>query len=306
MNKNSKIYVAGASGMVGSAIVKKLLNDGFTNVITERIELTIQAEVNLFFEKEKPEYVFLVAGKVGGVKANNTKRAEFIYDNLTIASNVINASYKNKVTKLLYAASSCIYPKSCQQPIREEYLLTGLLEETNEPYAIAKIAGIKLCQSYNYQYGCNFISVMPTNSYGNGDKYDLEDSHVLPALLRKIITAKENNLPTVEVWGTGNAKREFIYVDDMADAMVFLMLTYNSPEIINIGTGEEITIKGLAELIKYVTKYEGDFVYSGKLDGTERKLLDSLKLYNLGWRSKISLDEGIRKTIKTLNKIKWV
>ena len=306
MNKDASIFVTGATGMVGSAIVRRLQKDGYQNILTDRIDLRNQSAVNQYFEKKNPGYVFLVAGKVGGIKANNLYKAEFIYDNLMIAANVIDAARKYNSIKLLYAASSCIFPKESPQPIREEYLLSGKLEPTNKPYAVSKIAGIELCQSYNAQYGCNFISVMPTNSYGEGDKYDLHDSHVIPALLRKVLTAKENNHPTVEIWGSGLAKREFLYVDDMADAMVFLMNNYNSPEIINIGTGEEYTIKQLAELIKYIVKYDGDFVYTGELDGTPRKLLDSLKLYNMGWRPKTSLDEGLRKTISSIDKSKWV
>lgn len=305
MNKNSKIWVAGATGLIGSALVRQLKKEGYVNVLTDRVELINQKEVNEFFENFRPEYVFLVAGKVGGIKANNEQKAEFIYNNLMIASNVIDAAYRNNVAKLLYTGSSCIFPKECSQPMMERSIMTGKLEKTNEPYAIAKIAGIKLCQSYNFQYGCNFISVMPTNSYGIGDNYDLDNSHVLPALIRKILTAKENNLPEVEIWGTGNAMREFIYNEDMADAMIFLMNNYDSPDIVNIGTGEEITIRSLAELIKYITKYEGSFVFNGQLDGTLRKVLDTTKLFRLGWSSKISLDEGIRKTIDNIDKSKW-
>lgn len=304
-NKNSKIFIAGASGMVGQALLRKLKADNYTNIITERINLTDQHKVKEFFGINKPEYVFLVAGKVGGIKANNTQRAEFIYDNLMIASNVIDAAYKHGVTKLLFTGSSCIFPRNASQPIREDCLLTGELEPTNEPYAIAKIAGIKLCESYNAQYGCNFISAMPTNSYGPHDKYDLNNSHVLPSLLRKIITAKEKGENTVEIWGTGKAKREFLFVDDMADALFFLMKNYNSPNIINIGTGEEITISQLCDLIKYIVGYSGNFAFNGDLDGMPRKLLDSLKLYKLGWKPKTSLEQGIRKTIDSIDKESW-
>lgn len=305
MNKDSKVYISGATGMVGSALVRKLQSEGYTNVLTNRVDLTNQSMVNTFFEIHQPEYVFHAAGRVGGIKANNTRKAEFIYDNVMMAANVIEAAHKSNVTKLLYAASSCVYPKNAVQPMKEDCLLTGELEKTNEPYAVAKIAGIKLCQSYHNQYGCNFISCMPTNSYGEGDNYDLENSHVVPALIRKIITAKENNEPSVEIWGTGNARREFLFVDDMADAMIFLMQNYNSPEIINIGTGEEFTIRQLANNIAYIVKYEGVFKFNGELDGTIRKLLDSEKIKKLGWSAKIELDEGLRRTINNLKKDQW-
>lgn len=305
MKKDSSIFVTGASGMVGSAVVRKLIELGYCNVITNRIDLVNQNEVDDFFDKVKPEYVFHCAGKVGGIKANNTHRAHFIYDNVMMAANVITAAHNAGVKKLLYTGSSCIYPKNCPQPIMEEYLLTGELEHTNEPYAVAKIAGIKICQAFNAQYGDNFISVMPTNAYGVGDNYDLSNCHVLPALLRKVIAAKKHNLPTVEVWGTGKALREFMYVDDMADAMVFLMLNYDSPEIINIGTGDEFTILRLVEMIKYFVKYEGGFVFNGELDGTPRKLLNSQKLYNLGWKPKVAIDTGILRTIQSLDTASW-
>lgn len=300
MELTDTIFVAGASGMVGSAIVRKLVLNGYSNLLTDRIDLRNQGSVNQYFDQYNPKYIFLVAGKVGGIKANNEKKAEFIYDNVMIASNVIEAAHKNGVTKLLYSASSCVFPKNCPQPMKEDYLLSGELEKTNEPYAVAKIAGIKLCQSYNHQYGSNFISCMPTNSYGEGDNYDLYNSHVVPALIRKIITAKNNGEKNVEIWGTGNARREFLYVDDMAEAMLFLMKNYDLPEIINIGTGEEFTIRQLANNIAYIVKYQGDFLFNGQLDGTFRKLLCSEKINKLGWKAKIELDEGLRKTISTL------
>lgn len=306
MQQNSKIYIAGASGMVGSAVVKKLLQLGYTNLLTERVELTDQHSVNTWFYNNKPEYVFLVAGKVGGIKANNTQKADFLYKNLMIAANVIHSSYLNGVKKLLYTGSSCIYPKNASQPISETQLLKGELEPTNDAYAIAKISGIKLCQSYNQQYGCNYISVMPTNSYGWKDNYDLENSHVVPALIRKIMVAKHLNSPSVEIWGTGNAKREFLFVDDLADALVFLMKNYDSHDIINIGSGEEYSISQLAELIKYFVKYDGELVYNGQLDGMNRKYLDSLKIYNLGWTPKVSLSDGLYKTINGLNVQDWL
>lgn len=306
MEKHSKIYVAGASGMVGSAVVRELEKQGYTNILTDRIDLTVQNEVNEYFFVHKPEYVFLVAGKVGGIKANNTQKGDFIYKNIMIAANVIHAAYQwGEVKKLLYTGSSCIYPKNSKQPISEDQLLTGELEPTNDAYAIAKIAGIKLCQSYHEQYGCNFISAMPTNCYGEGDNYDLENSHVVPALIRKIITAKKNNLPSVEVWGTGKAQREFLYVDDLANALVFLMNSYNDSEIINIGSGEEYTIRQLAELIKYFVKYEGELIFNGALDGMQKKYLDSLKLHKLGWKAKTSLSTGLYKTINNIDTLKW-
>jgi len=305
MNKNDTIYIAGASGLVGSALVRRLTHHGYNHIITDRVDLTKQNLVSSFFLVHEPKYVFVVAGTVGGIKANNTRKAEFIYNNLMIACNVINAAHRNRVTKLIYTGSSCIYPKDCPQPMKEEYLLSGELEKTNEPYAISKIAGIKLCQSYNFQYGSAFIPAMPTNSYGINDNYDLENSHVLPALIRKIITAKQNNSPAVEIWGTGNAKREFIYSEDMADAMIFLMNNYDSSEIINIGTGEEVTIRELAEIIKNVVGYEGEFIYTGDLEGTPRKLVDCSKINEMGWIPKISLFEGIKRTIFNLDKTKW-
>lgn len=303
MHKDSKIFVAGHRGMVGSAIVANLTEKGFTNIITKtssELDLTNQAAVAIFFETEKPEYVFLAAAKVGGIVANNTYRAQFIYENMMIQNNVIHHSYLNNVKKLMFLGSSCIYPKLAPQPLKEEYLLTGLLEETNEPYAIAKIAGIKMCDAYRDQYGCNFISVMPTNLYGFNDNYDLQNSHVLPALLRKFHEAKLNNEEKVEVWGTGTPLREFLHATDMADACVFLMENYNEPGFVNIGSGKEITIKDLAILVKNIVGYSGEIYFNTeKPDGTPRKLMDVSKLKNLGWEYKISLKEGIENVYKT-------
>jgi len=311
MQKESKIYIAGHRGLVGSAIVKNLTKKGYTNIITrthQELDLTNQQAVADFFEQERPEYVFLAAAKVGGIVANNTYRAEFIYENLQIQNNVIHQSYLNGVKKLLFLGSTCIYPKNCPQPMKEEYLLTGELEYTNEPYAIAKISGIKMCESYNLQYGTNFISVMPTNLYGENDNFDLETSHVLPALLRKIHEAKINNTPKVEIWGSGKPRREFLYSDDMADACVFLMEsrdfknTYdeNQKEIrnthINIGTGEDISIKELAIMIKEIVCYQGELYFNtDKLDGTMIKLTDPSKLHELGWKHKVDLLDGIQR-----------
>ncbi|KAB1154768.1 GDP-L-fucose synthase family protein [Flavobacterium luteum] len=299
MQITSKIYVAGHRGMVGSAIVKDLTNRGFTNIITRtstELNLINQQDVADFFEKEKPEYVFLAAAKVGGIVANNTLRADFIYENILIQSNVIHQSYKNGVKKLLFLGSTCIYPKLAPQPLKEEYLLTGLLEETNEPYAIAKIAGIKMCDAYRDQYNSNFISVMPTNLYGFNDNYDLQNSHVLPALLRKFHEAKQNNESEVVVWGTGTPLREFLHASDMANACVYLMQNYNEKGFVNIGTGKEISIKDLAILVKHIVGYEGQIVFdTSKPDGTPRKLTDTTKLNGLGWRHTIELPEGIRR-----------
>lgn len=298
MDKSSKIYVAGHRGMVGSAIVRKLNDEGFLNIIvrtSNELDLRNQKAVNNFFEKEKPDYVFLAAAKVGGIYANNTYRAEFLYDNLMIQSNVIHASYKYEVKKLLFLGSSCIYPKLAPQPLKEEYLLTGPLESTNEPYAIAKIAGIKMCDAYRSQYGCNFISVMPTNLYGPNDNYDLNNSHVLPALLRKFHQARIKGEPYVTVWGSGTPMREFLHVDDLADACFYLMMNYNEPGFINIGTGKDISIKELALLIKEIVGYKGDIKFdTSKPDGTPRKLLDVSKLHALGWKHKIELKQGIQ------------
>ncbi|TAN12879.1 MAG: GDP-L-fucose synthase [Chitinophagaceae bacterium] len=299
MEKKSKIYIAGHRGMVGSAIVRRLQKEGFENLAlrtSKELDLRDQQAVGDFFVREKPNYVFLAAAKVGGILANNTYRAEFIYDNLMIQNNVIHQAWKNKVTKLMFLGSSCIYPKMAPQPLKEEYLLTGLLEPTNEPYAIAKIAGIKLCDAYRAEYGCNFISVMPTNLYGPNDNYDLHNSHVLPALIRKFHEAKINNEPQVTVWGTGTPLREFLHVDDLADACLFLMKDYNEAGFVNIGSGTDISIAGLADMVKEIVGYQGKIVYdSSKPDGTPRKLMDVTKLKKLGWQSTISLKEGIEK-----------
>lgn len=298
MQKNSRIYVAGHRGMVGSAIVRLLEAKGFTNILTStstETDLRYQAQVNACFEKNKPEYVFMAAAKVGGIHSNNTYRAEFLYDNLMIEANIIEASRKNEVEKLLFLGSSCIYPKMAPQPIREEHLLTGTLEYTNEPYAIAKIAGIKLCEAYRDQYGCNFISVMPTNLYGPNDNYDLNNSHVLPAMIRKFHEAKKNGSASVVIWGTGTPRREFMHVDDLADACFFLMENYNEKEFVNIGFGEDITILDLAKLVKDTVDYEGEIIHDlTKPDGTPRKLMDSSKLNGLGWKPATTLAEGIR------------
>jgi GDP-L-fucose synthase len=300
MNKDSKIYVAGHNGMVGSAIVRKLTELGYTKIITKtrkELDLTNQFGVSQFFHFEKPEYVFLASAKVGGIKANDDFRADFIYENLMIQTNIIKASHDNGVKKLLFLGSSCIYPKFCQQPIKEEYLLTGLLEPTNDAYAIAKIAGIKMCQDFNKQYDDNFISVMPTNLYGPNDNYDLNKSHVLPALIRKFHEAKLEGKDKVEIWGTGTPKREFLYVDDLADACVYLMNNYSGNDIVNIGTGQDVTIAELAVGISKVVGYEGEIYFNPEMpDGTPRKLLDVSKLKDLGWEYKTSLVEGIKKT----------
>ena len=306
MELNSKIYIAGHRGMVGSAIMRNLVKKGFTNIITRtsaELDLRNSQQVADFFAKEKPEYVFLAAAKVGGIQANNTFRADFIYENLMIQNNVIHNSYLNKVTKLMFLGSSCIYPKLAPQPLKEEYLLTGLLEDTNEPYAIAKISGIKLCESYKRQYGCNFISVMPTNMYGPNDSYNLNNSHVLPALIRKFHDAKENNLPFVEMWGTGRPMREFLHADDLGDACVFLMNTYNEEKFVNIGSGTDLTIKDLALLIKAIVGYTGDIKHDlSKPDGTPRKLMDVSYLHSLGWKHKIELPEGIKQVYEDFKK----
>jgi len=300
MNKNSKIYVAGHNGMVGSAIVRKLKELGYTNIITKsrkEVDLTNQFQVNHFFHFERPDYVFLAAAKVGGIKANDDFRADFIYENLAIQTNIIKASHNCGVKKLLFLGSSCIYPKFCEQPIKEEYLLTGQLEPTNDAYAIAKIAGIKMCQDFNKQYGTNFISVMPTNLYGPGDNYDLNNSHVLPAMIRKFHEAKVNGTEKVEIWGTGTPKREFLYVDDLADACLFLMNNYNDSEIVNIGTGQDVTIAELAIGISKIVGYDGEIYFNTEMpDGTPRKLLDVSKLKDLGWQYQTSLSDGIKKT----------
>ena len=285
--------------MVGSALERNLHSKGFTNIVTRtsaELDLRDQHAVREFFQQEKPMYVFLAAARVGGINANNIYRADFIYDNLMIEANIINAAWKNEVKKLLFLGSSCIYPKMAPQPLHEDSLLTGLLEHTNEPYAIAKIAGIKLCDAYRAQYGCNFISAMPTNLYGSNDNYDLENSHVLPALLRKIITAKKNNDPSVTIWGSGTPRREFLFVDDLADACVYLMQNYNEGGFVNVGTGEDVTILELANLIKEIVGYKGSIKNDpSKPDGTPRKLLDVTKLKNLGWQSLVTLEEGIKR-----------
>ena len=297
MELNSKIYIAGHRGMVGSAIMRNLAKQGFSNIITRtsaELDLRNSQQVADFFNTEKPEYVFLAAAKVGGIQANNTFRADFIYENLMIQNNVIHNAYLNKTKKLMFLGSSCIYPKLAPQPLKEEYLLTGLLEETNEPYAIAKITGIKMCESYRRQYGCNFISVMPTNMYGPNDSYNLNNSHVLPALIRKFHDAKENNLPFVEMWGTGTPMREFLHADDLGDACVYLMKTYNEEKFVNIGSGVDLTIKDLALLIKDIVGYTGEIKLDAtKPDGTPRKLMDVSYLHSLGWKHKIELPEGI-------------
>lgn len=297
MELSAKIFVAGKGGMVGSAIIRRLQKEGYNNITapgSKELDLRNQAQVNDFFAKEKPAYVFVAAARVGGIIANDTYRAEFLYDNLAIESNIIHAAYVNKVNKLLFLGSSCIYPKMAPQPLKEEYLLTGLLEPTNEPYAIAKIAGIKLCEAYRDQYGCNFISAMPTNLYGQGDNYNLQNSHVIPALIRKFHEAKTSNSPYAEIWGTGAAMREFMYVGDLADACVFLMKEYNNRSFINVGTGEEVSIKELAYMVKEVTGYTGEIKLDAtKPDGTPRKLMDSSKLHSLGWKHKTSLREGL-------------
>ncbi len=298
MEKRAKIFIAGHNGMVGSAILRKLTKEGFNNLITRssrELDLTDQAMVADFFLKEQPEYVFLAAARVGGIIANSTYRADFIYQNLAIQNNVIHQSYLNKVKKLMFLGSSCIYPKMAPQPIREEYMLTGPLEYSNEPYAIAKIAGIKMCEAYRSQYGCNFISVMPTNLYGYNDNYHPQNSHVLPALIRRFHEAKINSSAQVTVLGTGTPMREFLFSDDLADACYFLMQRYDEPGLINIGTGKDISISELASLIKNITGFEGDIIFdSSKLDGTPKKLLDVSKLHALGWKHRINLEEGIR------------
>lgn len=297
MKKDSKIYIAGHRGMVGSALERLLNARGYDKLIlrsSEELDLTNQMAVEEFFAQEKPEYVFLAAAKVGGIQANNIYRGQFLYENLMIQNNVIHQSYVHKVKKLLFLGSSCIYPKYAPQPIKEEYLLTGELEPTNEPYAIAKIAGLKLCESYNRQYGCNFISVMPTNLYGPGDNYDPETSHVLPALLRKFHEAKMDKKNPVELWGSGEPKREFLHVDDLVEACHFLMLYYNDRHWLNIGTGKDLSIKELAEKIKKIIGYEGEIIWDrSKPDGTPRKLLDTSRIKALGWQPKIELAEGI-------------
>ena len=310
MNKNAKIYIAGHRGLVGSALVRSLKSLGYDNLVLktfDELDLTVQSDVNAFFAKEKPEYVFLAAAKVGGINANNTYPAEFIYQNLAIQNNIIHSAWKNDVKRLLFLGSSCIYPKNCPQPMKEEHLLSGYLEPTNEPYAIAKIAGIKMCESYNRQYGTKFVAVMPTNLYGPGDNFDLETSHVLPALIRKFHEAKEANASEVVVWGTGKPRREFLYVDDMAEACVYVMnlddnklsnelLQYPKPCFVNLGSGSDLSILELAEIVAEITDFKGKIVFdTSKPDGTMQKLLDVSRLTSLGWQAKTQLKDGIRK-----------
>lgn len=310
MNKSDKIYVAGHRGMVGSAILRKLKAEGFTNLLVRtsaELDLRNQQAVDDFFAQEKPDYVFLAAAKVGGIQANNIYRADFIYENIMIQSNVIHAAYVQGVKKLMFLGSSCIYPKLAPQPLKEEYLLTGLLEDTNEPYAIAKIAGIKMCDAYRAQYGCNFISVMPTNLYGPNDNYDLNTSHVLPALIRKFHEARVKNEAAVVMWGTGNPRREFLHADDLADACFYLMQHYNEQGLVNVGVGEDVTIKELALLIKDIVGYQGEIQHDlSKPDGTPRKLMDVTKLHNMGWKARIGLREGIQKVYKEFEKAEQV
>ena len=301
MEQTAKIYIAGHRGMVGSGLERKLRKERYNNIVTRtssELDLRNQQAVNDFFEKEKTEYVILAAAKVGGIHANNTYRAEFIYDNLMIEANIIHAAYLNKVTKLLFLGSSCIYPKMAPQPLKEEYLLSGYLEPTNQPYAIAKIAGIEMCDSYRAQYGCNFISAMPTNLYGTNDNYHSENSHVLPALIRRIVLAKKNNEPTITIWGTGTPRREFLHVDDLADACYFLLQNYNEQGLVNIGCGTDVSIKELAELIVAEVGYEGQLVFdTTKPDGTPRKLMDIGKIKGFGWSPSIILTNGIKRTV---------
>jgi len=303
MEKTSKIYVAGHRGMVGSAIVRKLQAEGYTNLVlrsSSELDLRNQAAVEKFFEDEKPEYVFLAAAKVGGIMANNTYRADFLYENLMIESNVIHQSYLHKVKKLLFLGASCIYPKMAPQPLKEEYLLSGYLEETNEPYAIAKIAGIKLCENYRRQYGCDFISAMPTNLYGPNDNYDLKNSHVIPALIRKFYNAKKNGLTQVEVWGSGKPLREFLHADDLADACLFLMKNYSGEQFVNVGSGTDQSIAAIAQLIKRIIAYDGSIYFdTSKPDGTPRKLMDVSKLTAMGWKPSITLEQGLAEVIAT-------
>jgi GDP-L-fucose synthase len=309
MHLTDKIYIAGHRGMVGSAIHRTLQQKGYTNIVTrtsKELDLRNQHAVNDFFQQEKPQYVLLAAAKVGGINANNIYRAEFLYDNLILEANVIHASYLAGVTKLLFLGSSCIYPKLAPQPLKEEYLLSGHLEETNEPYAIAKIAGIKLCDAYRAQYGCNFISAMPTNLYGPNDNYDLKNSHVLPALMRKMIIAKNTNAEFVEIWGTGSPKREFLHVDDLAQACYFLMMNYNEQQFLNIGTGEDISIYELTELVRDIVGFKGEIKTNTAMpDGTPRKLMDVSKIQQLGWKASISLRDGITAVYNEIKDQKW-
>ena len=307
LSKSCKIYIAGHNGMVGSAIMRKYLNQGFNNIVTKtskELDLRNQVEVNSFFDIEKPDYVIIAAAKVGGIYANDTYKADFIYDNLMIQSNVIHASYTQNVRKLLFLGSSCIYPKSSPQPIKEEYLMSGYLEKTNKPYAIAKIAGIEMCKSYRDQYGCNFISAMPTNLYGTNDNYHPENSHVIPSLIRKVYLAKKYNDKTVTVWGSGKPKRDFLNVDDLADACYLLMNKYDERETINIGSGTDMSIKELINLIKEEFNYSGEVIYDkSKPDGTILKLLDNSKIQSYGWGPKIKIEEGIRQVVKQVESL---
>lgn len=309
MNLEDKIYIAGHRGMVGSAILRQLKAEGYTNFVlktSSELDLRNQQAVAEFFTKEKPDYVFLAAAKVGGIIANNTYRGDFIYENLMIQNNVIHQSYLNNVKKLMFLGSSCIYPKMAPQPLKEEYMLTGELEPTNEPYAIAKIAGIKMCDAYRDQFGCNFISVMPTNLYGPNDNYDLKNSHVLPAMLRKFITAKRNRDASVTIWGTGSPKREFLHADDLAEACLFLMQNYNDSGLVNIGIGDDISILDLAILVKKVVGFEGEILTDiTKPDGTPRKLMDVSKLSSFGWKAKTTLEEGIQKVYQEIKDTIW-
>ena len=310
MNAQDKIYVAGHRGMVGSAIVRRLQKEGFNNIITrtsKELDLRNQPAVAAFFEAAKPDYVFLAAAKVGGIMANNTYRGQFIYENLMIQNNVIHHAHVNDAKKLMFLGSSCIYPKLAPQPLKEEYLLTGPLEPTNEPYAIAKIAGIEMCDAYRAQYGRNFVSVMPTNLYGPNDNYDLNNSHVLPAMLRKMHEARINHHPEVVIWGTGTPKREFLHADDMADACFYLMQNYNEKGLVNIGVGEDVSIAELAELIKKIVGFEGKLVFdTSKPDGTPRKLMDVSKLHSYGWKARLGLEEGITKVYEEIREKNWL
>lgn len=309
MHKNSKIYVAGHRGMVGSAILRQLQKKDFTNIVTRtsaQLDLRNQLAVNQFFLDEKPDYVFLAAAKVGGIVANNTHRANFIYENLMIEANIIHASYVNNVKKLLFLGSSCIYPKLATQPMKEDQLLSGYLEYTNQPYAIAKIAGIELCDAYRSQYGCNFISAMPTNLYGPNDNYDLEESHVLPAFLRKFITAKRNQNTEVTIWGSGSPRREFLHVDDLAEACMFLMSTYNERGVVNVGVGVDLSILDLANMIKSIVGFEGSIVFDrSRPDGSPQKLMDVTKLTNFGWKAAIGLEDGINRVYQEIKNMDW-
>ena len=310
MNYTDKIYVAGSNGMVGSAIVKALRADGYENLLTrssKELDLRDQSAVRAFFDEHRPDYVFLAAAKVGGILANNTYRGEFLHDNLAIQMNVIESARLSGVTKLMFLGSSCIYPKLAPQPLKEEFLLTGLLEPTNEPYAIAKISGIKMCEAYRDQYGCNFISVMPTNLYGPNDNFDLKNSHVLPALIRKFYTAAQEGQSSVEIWGTGSPKREFLHVNDLAEACLFLMKTYDGRDFLNVGTGEDISIKELAEMVGRIVGFKGDLRFdTTKPDGTPRKLMDVSRLHSLGWKAKISLEDGISSVVEEIKSGKIV